>query len=242
MITDKVQLNALVKQNSMLNDSKLSFIASGTKAIVENKVAGDVVECGVWMGGADVLVSNMLLEYNDIRTFRLFDSFDDPHEPLPLDGAWMLKKLGGIDHAKGRLIPLKGFYKRQTKIGPGDAKHVYDLLTKAVGYPEENVKIYKGWFQDTMVPYSKRIEKISLLMLDCDFYESTKLCIENLYGKIEPNGVIVIDDYSALDGCKKAIDDYLADKTTSGSTKVINGTSFDEHTCLKGGSVWVKKI
>lgn len=238
----KEQLYTIVKDNTMLNDQKLSFLVSGIHYLIENKVEGDIVECGVWMGGSDVLLSNILLEYKDERTFHLFDSFDDPHEPLPVDGAWLLNKLGKGVKATGKLQPIKGFYKRQTKIGPGDAKHVHNLLANVVGYPKDKVKIYKGWFQNTIVPNSKNIDKIGLLILDCDFYESIKICIENLYSKIVTNGFIVIDDYSPLPGCKKAIDDYLVDKKVSDKQTVINGTSFEEYTCLTGGSVWVKKI
>lgn len=238
----KAQLDTVVKNNTMLNDNKLSFLISGINHIVENKIVGDIVECGVWMGGSDALLANMLLEYKDERIFRLFDSFDDPHEPLPLDGPWVLGKLGGMARAKGRLQTIKGFYKKQTKIGPGNAKHVYNLLTNIIGYPREKIKIYKGWVQNTMVPYSKKIDKIALLTLDCDLYEPMKICIENLYIKMVNNSVIVIDDYSPLPGCKKAIDDYLEGKKINNKSKIINGTSFEEYVCLTGGSVWIKKI
>jgi O-methyltransferase len=239
---NKRQLYKLVHDNTMLNDEKLSFLISGVIHLTENKISGDVVECGVWMGGSDVLLANTLLECRDERTFHLFDSFDDPHEPLPIDGAWALKKLGGLVNAKGRLNPIKGFYRRQTKIGPGDEKHVYDLLVNSVGYPKEKINIHKGWFQNTMVPCSQTIENIGLLILDCDFYVSIKICIENLYNKIVNGGVVVIDDYTPMDGCRKAVDAYLLGKKINDKPTMINGTSFEEYAGTNGGKVWIKKI
>jgi len=52
-------------------------------------------------------------------------------------------------------------------------------------------------------------EKISLLRLDTDFYESTKSELEILYPKLVVGGIILIDDYGHWKGCRKAVDDYF---------------------------------
>jgi hypothetical protein len=206
----KNKLDIVVSTNTMLNKRKLDYLSECISSISKNKIEGDVVECGVWMGGSVALLANVLLTHNNIRTFRLFESFDDPHEPLPIDGNYLINLLGGNERSKGRLTPIKGFYKKVTKgKGPGNAKHVYNLLTKIIGYPGNKIKIYKGWVQNTLLPYSKRIDKVSLLIIDCDLYIPTKLCLEYLYPKVVKNGIIFIDDYPTLDGCKKAVDDYL---------------------------------
>jgi len=206
----KQEIDAVIKKSTM-NQTGLAFIQSKVIELVNKKVQGDIVECGVWMGGTSAKIAQMLLEYKDDRVIRLFDSFDDICEPLPLDGARLIKQVGGSKNAQGRLQPVKGFYRKRKLSGPGNAKYVYNLMTKVVGYPKNRVKIYKGWFQHTLAPYSKRIDKIALLMLDCDLYVSIKICLEHLYKKLVPGGIIIIDDYYYYDGAKLAVDEYIKD-------------------------------
>jgi len=199
----------ILKKDSMLSNAKLLNLITSVKHLVTNSIKGDIVECGVWMGGSAAIMAYTLLECNDARTLRLFDSFDDICEPLPIDGAHLIKQVGGPEYAQGRLQPVKGFYTKFGKRGPGNAKYVYRLLKDVVKYPQEKIKIYKGWFQHTLTPYSKRIPKIALLFLDCDLYMSTKLCLEHLYDKVVPGGMIIVDDYNGYAGCKVAVDAYL---------------------------------
>jgi hypothetical protein len=164
------------------------------------------------MGGAVALIALHLLRHynNSERMFRLFDSFQDPHEPLPIDGSLVLGLLGGIENAKGRLLPVTGFYSKVTHgIGPGDPKKVNQLLTEFVRYKAEKIKIYEGWFQHTIEPASAEINQIALLMLDCGLYAPNQICMEHLYQKVVPGGMIVVDDYHSCDGCKTAIGEYL---------------------------------
>jgi len=220
MITKAVIDNA-IRQSTMMSPTGLSFIKNKLIEVVNGGVEGDVVECGCWMGGCSATMAQTLLETNSIRTVRLFDSFDDICEPLPLDGPRLIKQVGGLKNAQGRLQPIKGFYRKRKLSGPGNAKHAYKLLTNIVGYPKDKVKIYKGWFQNTIVPYSKRIDKIALLIIDCDLYSSIKICLEHLYPKLVTNGFIIIDDYFYYDGAKLAVDEYL--KNNSITVKIPGG-------------------
>jgi len=207
---NRKQLNLLMRKNTMLNERKLEYIVNATNTIAKNNIEGDIVECGVWMGGSAALIADTLLQHKQTRMIHLLDSFDDPHEPLPVDGPYLIKLLGGMKRAKGRLQTIKGFYDKVTKgKGPGDPRVVYNLLVKSVGYPKEKIKFHKGWFQNTVASVSESIDKISFLIIDCDLYAPTKLCLEYLCPKVVPNGLIFIDDYPTLDGCKKAVDDYV---------------------------------
>jgi len=201
-----------LKKDSMLNNAKLLNLINSIKYVANNKIEGDVVECGVWMGGSAAIMACTLLECGDVRTLRLFDSFKDICEPLPVDGPHLIKQVGGIKHAQGRLQPVEGFYTKFGKRGPGNPKYVYKLLKDVVKYPKEKIKIYKGWFQHTLAPYSKRIPKISLLFLDCDLYMSTKFCLEYLCEKVVPGGMVIVDDYNGYAGCKVAVDTYLKNR------------------------------
>ena len=68
----------------------------------------------------------------------------------------------------------------------------------------------KGWFQDTLPEYKGNVGKIALLRLDGDWYESTRCCLENLYGNVVAGGWVIADDYQ-LPGCRRAVDEFLAD-------------------------------
>ena len=77
---------------------------------------------------------------------------------------------------------------------------------------ESKVHLVKGWFQDTLPIYKKKIGKISILRLDGDWYESTKVALDNLYDCVVSGGYVVIDDYYFWDGCKKAVDDFILER------------------------------
>ena len=75
-------------------------------------------------------------------------------------------------------------------------------------YPKENIHYIKGMVEETipkLIP-----EKIALLRLDTDWYESTKHELEYLYPLLAPGGVLIIDDYGHWDGCRKAVDEYFS--------------------------------
>ena len=77
-----------------------------------------------------------------------------------------------------------------------------------------NKKLYfvKGWFNNTIPIHKKSIGKIALLHLDCDWYESVKFCLEELYDNIIKGGFIIIDDYGHWKGCKKAVDEFIENR------------------------------
>jgi hypothetical protein len=79
----------------------------------------------------------------------------------------------------------------------------------------------KGWFEDTLFASKGEIGSIALLHVDCDWYESVRLVLAELYDQIVPGGVIAIDDYYAWLGCRKAVDEFFDDvETLSGFERV----------------------
>ena len=88
------------------------------------------------------------------------------------------------------------------------------------GLLDKQVVFLKGWFKDTLP--SAPIEKLSILRLDGDMYESTTDALNNLYPKLSDGGFCIIDDYYAVKGCKKAVDDYRAKNQINDEMKVID--------------------
>ena len=78
---------------------------------------------------------------------------------------------------------------------------------QSTGYPSELIKFVKGKVEETLSIYKP--EKIALLRLDTDWYESTKTELEELYDNVVSKGVIIIDDYGHWEGCRKAVDEFI---------------------------------
>ena len=78
------------------------------------------------------------------------------------------------------------------------------------GIPRDKVTIIPGWFADTL--RQARIANIAFLHIDADWYGSVKRCLEDLYDRVVPRGIIVLDDYEEWPGCKLAVDEFVRER------------------------------
>jgi hypothetical protein len=153
-------------------------------------VPGDFVEAGVWRGGAAILMRAVLAACGD-RTRRVWlaDSFaglpaPDP-EQYPMDSGDRHFELSA--YLAISLPEVKRNFER------------YELL-------DDQVQFLPGWFKDTLP--TAPIEKISVLRIDGDMYESTFEAMVSLYPKLSAGGYVIIDDYGVLPNCKAAVHDF----------------------------------
>jgi O-methyltransferase len=153
-------------------------------------VPGCVVECGVWKGGMIAGIAEVL---GNGRNYFLFDSF----EGLPLcteeDGK------GADDWQKDTASPT---YFNNCGADISFAEKAMAMSGVA------NKQIIKGWYSDTLPNFDFK-EKIAILRLDSDWYNSTMDCLNNLYRKVAHGGIIIVDDYYIWPGCTRAIHEYL---------------------------------
>ncbi len=63
-----------------------------------------------------------------------------------------------------------------------------------------------GWFRDTLP--AAPIERLAVLRLDGDLYQSTLESLTHLYPKLSQGGYVIVDDYGAVPACRKAVEDY----------------------------------
>lgn len=154
-------------------------------------VEGDVIECGVWKGGMSAGIAEML---GNERKYFLFDSFEGLPEVKEIDGIaakeWQ-KNITGEEYYDNCNAPI-------------------EYADKAMKESKTDFKLIKGWFKDTL-PKHNFENKIALLRLDGDWYDSTMECLKYIYPYIAENGLILIDDYYTWDGCSKAVHDYLSE-------------------------------
>jgi hypothetical protein len=204
----------IVKGNTMVPFENLASLFDQVEFLERNGIEGDFVECGVWKGGSVGVMASANMKFgNKRRALHLFDSFDDICEPDPkVDGERAIadvKHYGkkNLDELNGALSPIKGIY--ESFGGHGTIEACKELLLGQVRYDENYIKFYPGWFQNTFPIHAQEIEKIAILRLDSDWYASTKICLEYFYDKVVNGGFIIIDDYGAYEGCKKAVDEFL---------------------------------
>ncbi|MBF2066007.1 MAG: class I SAM-dependent methyltransferase [Calothrix sp. C42_A2020_038] len=185
---------------SMVPDSGVKFLIRAVKYVIDKNIDGDFVECGVWHGGCSAAMKLTQLALNaKPRLLHMFDSYQGLPPVQPIDGpmanAWQANVNGPIyyDNCTASLESVQQNFQK-------------------LGILNDDVKFHQGWFEDTIPDFAKNNQnlKIAVLRLDGDWYTSTKVCIENLYPLVSDQGVIIIDDYYAWDGCALAIHEFLA--------------------------------
>jgi len=188
-------------------------------------IAGAFVECGVWHGGCCGLMAAANLEHGHARrSIHAFDAFDDICEPdAAVDGeAAVALVRAKSPHAgtAGRLRPVPGIY--QDKGGPGSIDACRALIVDQLRYPHGKLHFHPGWFQHTVPAAADAIGPIAILRLDGDWYASTKVCLDHLFDHVVPGGFIIIDDYGAYAGCRKAADQFLTTRGLSHYLHYVN--------------------
>jgi O-methyltransferase len=191
--------------DTMVGLRRLDNLRDCICAIIRHSIPGDVVETGVWRGGASIFMKGVLAAYGEQREIWLADSF----EGLPPPDVLNYPQDAGIrlDKAAWYLAVSKDEVKRNFER--------YGLL-------DEHVHFVKGWFRDTL--NTLPTERISLLRLDGDLYESTIQALEPLYPKVSIGGFCVVDDYGKIDACRRAVHDYRAAHNVDDPIVDIDGT------------------
>lgn len=154
------------------------------RANIELMQPGISVECGVWKGGmmAEMMkVSDLVIGY---------DSFEGLPEPTDIDG------IDAIRYAANKNSPE--YY--------DNCKAEYDEVNEYLSGVGSNFKLVKGWYSPELF---EDCPEISVLRLDCDWYTSVRICLENIFPKLKDGGIVIVDDYYAYDGCALAVNEFV---------------------------------
>jgi O-methyltransferase len=192
------------KAHTMIGVKRLANVRFLTEQIIKNRIVGDFMETGVWRGGACIMMRAVMAAYAvEDRRVWLADSFAGLPAPSP--------ELYPED-ADEKFHEYKELSVSVEEVRSNFEK--YNLL-------DDQVVFLKGWFKDTLP--SAPIEKLALLRLDGDLYESTIIPLEALYDKVSSGGYIIVDDYHVVNGCKKAVHDFRASRNINLETIEIDG-------------------
>lgn len=195
-----IEIYKKVKPYTMTSPERVFALCAAVKYIHEKNIEGDIVECGVWKGGSMMAVAEILLKSGDSsRGLYLFDTFEGMAPPTDKD-----VDLSGV--------MAESLLKNSDKTIDDSVwcRATLDMVKSAVnsvGYPGEKIHFVKGMVEQTIPHFAP--DKIALLRLDTDWYESTRHEMEHLFPRLVKGGVLIIDDYGHWQGARKAVDEYL---------------------------------
>jgi len=191
--------------HSMIGHKRMLQLQRAAEWVIDRGVPGDFIETGVWRGGASIMLRAILKAW-DVTDRRVWvaDSFaglprPDP-ERYPADRDDILHSYPALAVS---IEAVRANFAR------------YDLL-------DEQVVFLKGWFRDTLP--TAPIEKLAILRLDGDLYESTMDALSALYDKVSPGGFVIVDDYGAFPNCRAAVADFRGKRGIEDRIHDIDGT------------------
>lgn len=177
------------RAHSMIGQKRMLQLQRAAELVLEREIPGDFVETGVWRGGACILLRAVLKAHGVTnRRVLLADSFAGLPPPDP-------------EHYPA---------------DRGDTLYTYPALAVTLETVRENFARYgllddqvvflKGWFRDTLP--KAPIDRLAILRLDGDLYESTMQPLVALYDKVSEGGFIIVDDYNTFANCREAVTDF----------------------------------
>ncbi len=200
-----------LRAHSMIGRMRMDNLRGAVEHVLRQHIPGDLIETGVWRGGACIFMRTILKAYGVTdRRVWVADSFEGLPPPDP----------------------------ERYPADRGDRHHTYAQLAVSLedvqgnfaryGLLDEQVRFLKGWFKDTLP--AAPIDQLAVLRLDGDMYESTMEALVALYHKVSPGGVVIVDDFGAIPACRQAVHDFRAAHGVAAPVQPIDGL----------GVYWVK--
>jgi hypothetical protein len=188
----------LIRRNTLVGPERIQNLSRLAQRIEDERIPGDVVECGVYKGGTAAILARSATRSSLPRTVWLFDIFKGMPPATPADGPEADSWVGNLVSSPARV----------------------EKLLRRTGADLSRVRIVPGLFQDTFP--SVRIPQIALLNIDADWYESVKLCFDTFYDAVVPGGFISLDDYGVWPGCRRAVDEFFQSRSLSYSLQRVD--------------------
>ena len=190
--------------HSMIGLKRLDNLQDCLVQAIVDKIPGDFIETGVWRGGATIFARAVFKAYGVTdRTVWVADSFEGLPKP---DSVAYPADEGDVHHSYDDL-----------RVSLEDVKENF----RSYGLLDDQVQFLKGWFRDTLP--TAPIDKLAVLRLDGDMYESTIVALKSLYPRLSIGGYLIVDDY-CIPSCAKAVHDFRNENRISDEIVEIDGT------------------
>ena len=178
-----------VRPYTLVSQDRIHNLYVLAKRIEEEGIPGDVVECGVYNGGTAAVLARAATRSTMNRTVWLFDSFQGMPPTTDVDGNAAKEWIGKL---------------------AASPEKVREVL-KLTGARLDRVRIVEGFYQASFEKIE--IPRIAILNLDCDWYDSVKLCLQKFYDSVVHGGFVSFDDYGYWPGCKLAVDEFFKERS-----------------------------
>jgi len=181
--------------------ARVAVLVEAVRHVVAADIDGDIVECGVWKGGS-AMAAGLALQASDAeRDIWLYDTFEGMSQPtaadVSYDGETACEQLNAQDiRDSGSVWCYSPLGEVRENVG-------------SIGYAADRIHFVKGRVEDTLPDQAP--ERIALLRLDTDWYESTRHELTHLYPRLSAGGVLIIDDYGYWKGSRQAVEEYFQD-------------------------------
>jgi len=188
-----------VSKYTMVPPERIFTLARAVEYTHRSGIPGAFVECGSWKGGCVMAMARTLMRLGvNNRDLYVYDLFG---------AQWP----ASTEHDRHRGMSAHENYERMTEDQRGAMCYSQEEVRVNVlstGYPSERVHLIQGDVRHTISAQAP--EKIALLRLDTDYYESTLHELEQLYPRLVLGGTLIVDDYGDWEGARKATDEYFA--------------------------------
>ena len=181
----------------------LSDLERSVRALDDKDVPGIIVEAGCALGGSAVVLGSCK---RADRSLRIYDVFGMIPSPSAADGEDVHARYGAVVSGVSSGIGGDRYYGYEKDLRD---KVANTLRSFGLDLSVDRIELIQGLFQETL----NIDEPVALAHIDADWYESVRACLERIEPHLSPGGVLIIDDYDHWSGCRKAVDDYFADKT-----------------------------
>jgi hypothetical protein len=190
-----IEIIRAVEPYTMTSTERIHALVHAVRHVVRNRIAGDMVECGVWKGGSVMAMALTLLQLGERdRSLYLFDTFSGMTPPSDVD----------VDYQGQQAQVILDAVRCEA------SQQEVENAVFSTGYDREKIHFVPGRVEETIPAYAP--ESIALLRLDTDWYESTQHELVHLFPRLERGGVIIIDDYGHWRGARQAVDEYIAQR------------------------------
>ena len=190
---------------SMIGRKRMRQLQYAAEQVIQEGIPGDFIETGVWRGGACIML-RAVLEAWVVRDRRV----------------WLADSFAGLPPPDANRYPADA----------GQILHTFPALAVSAaavranfarfGLLDEQVRFLEGWFRDTL-PRAP-IQRLAILRLDGDLYESTIDALRALYDKVSVGGFVIVDDYGIFPCCREAVADFRAARGIVDPIEPIDGS------------------
>jgi len=183
--------------------NKLTYLSYPALINIKNNllktynINGIVIEAGCALGGSSICIANYR---NQEKIFNIYDVFGQIPPPSEKDNSDVHERYNIIKNHQSTGIR-------------GDTYYGYiDNLLNCVkqnfikfDINMNNINFIEGLYEDTL----QINEPVSFAHIDCDWYNSVQICLQQIIPKLSLNGIVTIDDYNDWSGCRNAVNDYF---------------------------------